>query len=147
LIAKEIIFGGEESAGLTIEGHVPEKDGILADLLVAEMTGATGKTLDGLSEDLRREIGPYYSTRLDLPFTPEEGNALKARRASPPDRFAGRKVASVNLLDGMKLLLDDGSWILVRESGTEPVARVYAEAKTESDAVSLARAARELLSP
>jgi phosphoglucomutase len=147
LIAKEIILGGEESAGLTIEGHVPEKDGILADLLVAEMTGATGKTLDELSEDLRREIGPYYSTRLDLPFTPEEGKALKARRASPPDRFAGRKVASVNLLDGMKLLLDDGSWILVRESGTEPVARVYAEARTENDAVSLAGAARELLSP
>jgi phosphoglucomutase len=147
LIAGEIILGGEESAGLTIEGHVPEKDGILADLLVAEMTGATGKTLDELSEDLRREIGPYYSTRLDLPFTPEEGKALKTRRATPPDRFAGRKVASVNRLDGMKLLLDDGSWILVRESGTEPVARVYAEAKTESDAVSLARAARELLSP
>ena len=146
LIAKEIIFGGEESAGLTIEGHVPEKDGILADLLVAEMTGATGKTLDELSDDLRREIGPFFSTRLDLPFTPEEGNALKARRASPPDRFAGRKVASVNLLDGMKLLLDDGSWILVRESGTEPVARVYAESKTEGDAVALARAARELLS-
>ena len=62
-------------------------------------------------------------------------------------RFAGRKVASVNSLDGMKLLLDDGSWILIRESGTEPVARVYAESKTESDAVLLAKAARELLSP
>ena len=147
LIAREIIFGAEESAGLTIEGHVPEKDGILADLLVAEMTGASGKTLEALSEDLRREIGPFYTTRLDLAVSPEEGKALKARRTSPPDRFAGRKVASVNLLDGMKLLLDDGSWILVRESGTEPVARVYAESKTESDAVSLAKAGRELLSP
>jgi len=147
LIAGEIILGGEESAGLTVEGHVPEKDGILADLLVAEMTGATGKTLEALSEDLRREIGPFFSTRLDLPVSPEEAAALKARRASPPERFAGRKVASVNSLDGMKLLLDDGSWILIRESGTEPVARVYAESKSEKDAVLLAKAGRELLSP
>ncbi len=140
LIAGEIIFGAEESAGLTIEGHVPEKDGILADLLAAEMAGAAGKSLDELSEELRRQIGPFYSTRLDLPASPEEKQALKARRAAPPERFAGRKVASVNQLDGMKLLLDDGSWILVRESGTEPVARVYAEAKSEADCVALARA-------
>ena len=145
LIAGEIVFGAEESAGLTIEGHVPEKDGILADLLVAEMTGAAGKSLDELSEDLRRQIGPYCSTRLDLPASPEEKKALAARRDSPPERFAGRRVASVNRLDGLKLILEDGSWILVRESGTEPVARVYAEAKSESDCIALARTARDLL--
>ncbi len=147
LIAGEIIFGAEESAGLTVEGHVPEKDGILADLLVAEMSGAAGKSLDELSEDLRRQIGPFFSTRLDLPASPEEKRALKARRASPPERFAGRGVASVNQLDGMKLILDDGSWILVRESGTEPVARVYAEAKSQEECAALARAASELLRP
>jgi len=145
LIAGEIIFGAEESAGLTIEGHVPEKDGILADLLVAEMAGAAGKSLDELSEDLRRQIGPYCTTRLDLPASPEEKRALAARRDSPPERFAGRRVATVNRLDGLKLILEDGSWILVRESGTEPVARVYAEAKSESDCIALARTARELL--
>lgn len=147
LIAGEIIFGAEESAGLTVEGHVPEKDGILADLLVAEMAGAAGKTLGELSRELARQIGPFFTTRLDLPASPEEKRALVARRASPPDRFAGRRVASVNLLDGMKLILEDGSWILVRESGTEPVARVYAEARTEADCVALARTARELLKP
>ena len=145
LIAGEIVFGAEESAGLTIEGHVPEKDGILADLLVAEMAGAAGKSLDELSEDLRRQIGPFFSTRLDLPASPEEKRALSARKASPPERFAGRRVVSVNRLDGMKLILEDGSWILVRESGTEPVARVYAEAKSQSDCVALASTARELL--
>src|SRR5262245_7740728 len=147
LIAREIIFGAEESAGLTVEGHVPEKDGILADLLVAEMTGASGKSLDELSEDLRREIGPFFTARLDLPASPEEKAALAARKSSPPERFAGRKVASVNLLDGMKLILEDGSWILVRESGTEPVARVYSEAKSQADCVALAQTARELLKP
>ena len=70
---------------------------------------------------------------------------MKARRASPPATFAGRKVASVNLMDGLKLLLEDGSWILVRESGTEPVARVYAEASSEKDLDALSRAGRELL--
>ncbi len=145
LIAGEIIFGGEESAGLTIEGHVPEKDGILADLLVAEMVGATGKTLEQLSADLRREIGPYFSRRLDLPLSPEARRGLGALRSSPRERFGGRRVASVNLMDGMKLLLDDGSWILVRESGTEPVARLYVEARSESDLASLAEAGREFL--
>jgi phosphoglucomutase len=147
LIAGEIIFGAEESAGLTVEGHVPEKDGILADLLVAEMTGASGKSLEELSDELRRQIGPFCTTRLDLPASPEEKKALAARRDAPPRTFAGRKVASVNLLDGMKLILEDGSWILVRESGTEPVARVYAEAKSQADCVALAQTARELLKP
>lgn len=145
LIAGEIVFGGEESAGLTVEGHVPEKDGILADALVAEMAGATGKTLRQLGDDLRGEIGPYVWTRVDLPITFGERAALARRRASPPDSLAGRKVASVNLLDGMKLIFADGSWILVRESGTEPVARVYVEAKSAGDVSALAAAAQGLL--
>ena len=147
LIAGEIIFGAEESAGLTVEGHVPEKDGILADLLVAEMVGATGKTLNALEEELTRAIGPYFSRRLDLELAPEAREGLARRRASPPERFAGRPVASVNLVDGMKLILEDGSWILVRESGTEPLARVYVEAHSESDIGALAQAGRELLTP
>jgi phosphoglucomutase len=147
LIAGEIIFGAEESAGLTIEGHVPEKDGILADLLVAEMVGATGKTLDALWRDLTAKIGPYFSQRLDLELAPEAREALARRRATPPERLAGRRVASVNTIDGMKLILDDGSWILVRESGTEPLARVYVEARSEKDIASLAQAGRELLAP
>ncbi|HEY7112739.1 MAG TPA: phosphoglucomutase/phosphomannomutase family protein [Thermoanaerobaculia bacterium] len=145
LIAGEIIFGAEESAGLTIEGHVPEKDGILADLLAAEMVGATGKTVVQLTADLDREIGPFHTSRLDLPLSPGDKEALKARRASPPSTYAGRRVTSVNLLDGLKLLLEDGSWILVRESGTEPVARVYTEASSEKNLDALSRAGRELL--
>jgi len=145
LIAGEIVFGGEESAGLTVEGHVPEKDGILADLLVAEMTGATGKTIGELSGELEREIGPYRSARLDLPLSPQEREKLKGLRSSPPDSFAGRKVTSVNRTDGMKLLLEGGSWILVRESGTEPLARMYVEARSDEDVEALARAGRQML--
>jgi phosphoglucomutase len=145
LIAGEIIFGGEESAGLTVEGHVPEKDGILADLLVAEMCGATGKTVRELSSELDREIGPYRSTRVDLPLSSEESARLGKVRESPPDRVGGRRVASVNRIDGIKLILDDGSWILVRESGTEPLARLYVESKSDEDVVALTRAAKDLV--
>jgi len=145
LIAGEIVFGGEESAGLTVEGHVPEKDGILADLLAAEMCGATGKTIGELSAELDREIGPFRSDRLDLPLTPGERARLAALRASPPDRVGNRRVESVNLLDGIKLILEGGSWILIRESGTEPLARLYVEARSEEEVAVLARSARELV--
>jgi phosphoglucomutase len=145
LIAGEIIFGGEESAGLTVEGHVPEKDGILADLLVAEMTGATGSTIGALSRDLEAEIGPYVTTRVDMPLSSEARQALATRRQSPPPSLAGRKVAEVNSIDGLKLIFEDGSWILVRESGTEPLARVYVEARSASDVASLSTAAEGLL--
>lgn len=145
LIAGEIVFGGEESAGLTVEGHVPEKDGILADLLVAEMCGATGKTIAELSAELDAEIGPFRSSRLDLPLTPEESARLAALKASPPDRVGERRVESVNRIDGIKLILAGGSWILIRESGTEPLARVYVEAESEEEVAVLARSARELV--
>ena len=145
LIAGEILLGGEESAGLTVEGHVPEKDGILADLLVAEMLGATGKTLGELSRDLAADIGSFISRRVDLPLSPESRQALARRRAAPPESLAGIRVASVNLLDGMKLIFSDGSWILVRESGTEPVARVYVEASSVQEVAALTEAAQDLL--
>ncbi|HEY6064731.1 MAG TPA: phosphoglucomutase/phosphomannomutase family protein, partial [Thermoanaerobaculia bacterium] len=145
LIAGEIIFGGEESAGLTVEGHVPEKDGILADLLVAEMCGATGRKISELSAHLDHAIGPFRSTRVDLPLSPEEKERLAKVRESPPDRVGGRRVASVNRIDGIKLLLEDGSWILIRESGTEPLARIYVESRSDEDVAALTRAAKELV--
>ena len=145
LIAGEIVFGCEESAGLTVEGHVPEKDGILADLLVAEMCGATGRTIAELSDDLDREIGPFRSTRVDLPLSPEEKKKLGSLESTPPEGVGGKRVASINAIDGIKLILEDGSWILIRESGTEPLARVYVEAGSDEEVASLARAARELV--
>jgi phosphoglucomutase len=145
LLEGKIVFGGEESAGLTVEGHVPEKDGILADLLTAEMVGAAGKTIPQLRTELWKEIGPFLTRRIDLELSAEARAKLAEYRKAPPASVSGRRVASVNLLDGIKLLFEDGSWILVRESGTEPVARVYIEAKTESDLDALARAGRELI--
>ncbi len=145
LLDGKIILGGEESAGLTVEGHVPEKDGILADLLTAELVGATGKTIGQLRSELWKEIGPFLTRRIDLELSPEARARLAERKKTPPSAVAGRRVASVNQLDGIKLIFEDGSWILVRESGTEPVARVYIEAQSQSDLDALAMAGRELI--
>jgi len=114
-------------------------------LLTAEMAGATGKTIGALRSELWKEIGPFLTRRIDLELSAEARAKLATYRKTPPSSVAGRRVANVNLLDGIKLIFEDGSWILVRESGTEPVARVYIEAKTESDLDALARAGRELI--
>ena len=137
LLEGKIRFGGEESAGLTIEGHVPDKDGILADLLVARAVRDSGRTLGELLSELEREIGPYKSARLDLPLSAEDREKLSAMRASPPAKFAGMPVAKIDTLDGLKLFLPGDSWVLFRESGTEPIARFYAEARNEADLKSL----------
>lgn len=145
LLKGKIILGGEESAGLTVERHVPEKDGILADLLTAELVGATGKTIGQLRSELWKDIGPFLTRRIDLALSPEARAKLAEKKKAPPESLSGRRVASVNQLDGIKLIFEDGSWILVRESGTEPVARVYIEAHSESDLEALALAGPELI--
>jgi phosphomannomutase len=109
------------------------------------MVGGSGRTISELSAALDSEIGPYRSARVDLPLSPEERTRLGQIRAAPPDSLAGRRIASVNKLDGIKLIFEDGSWILVRESGTEPLARLYVEAHSEKDVQTIVDAGREML--
>jgi alpha-D-glucose phosphate-specific phosphoglucomutase len=128
----ELLLGGEESGGLSIQGHVPEKDGILACLFVVEMVARTGKTLKELLADLFVRVGALYPVRQDVHLTPTQQAHLQKTLVSPPDRLAGLKVDRLVTLDGLKLYLEDGSWLLVRASGTEPVVRLYAEASEET---------------
>lgn len=129
-----IILGGEESAGLTVKGHFPEKDGILACLLVIEMVASRGKSLSEMLEELFRKDGALYSERVGIKLTPEVKDRLQKRLSSdPPDSIGGRRVAEVNRMDGVKYIFDDGSWMLLRMSGTEPVVRCYAETNTKKD--------------
>lgn len=146
LLAKEEIrMGGEESAGLSIQGHVPEKDGILACLLVTEMIARTKKTLRELTEDLFHQVGPVFSSRDDKTLTePMQENLLKVQK-SPPSDLAGKSIQEVNTLDGCKLVLEDGSWFLFRLSGTEPLVRCYAEASTHQEMEALMEAGQTLL--
>jgi phosphoglucomutase len=142
LLADRIVMGGEESAGFTMEGHVPEKDGILADLLIAELVAETGKGVKALIEELFARGGRVCPTRADAHLDPALSAQLKKRLAEDPPTFAGLPVESIDRMDGQKLLLGDGRWILFRPSGTEPVVRIYAESPSEAETERLITAAK-----
>jgi phosphoglucomutase len=128
LSAGQIFLGAEESAGLSVKGHVPEKDGILAALLVAEMVGRRGESIATQVRRLYEKVGTVVTRRVDRRFDPKARGELTRRTATPPDRLAGVVVDRVVTLDGAKWIREDGAWLLVRISGTEPVVRIYAEA-------------------
>jgi phosphoglucomutase len=133
ILDNKIAMGGEESAGMSMYRHLPEKDGILACLLVAEMVAATGKKLNQLVEEMYAEFGYFYSKRLDMKLTPQLKDSLAEKLANPPKSIDELTVREVNKTDGVKLIFDDSTWLLVRLSGTEPVARIYAEACSPRD--------------
>ena len=127
-----IIIGGEESAGLSIRGHVPEKDGILACFLVAEMVAREGMSVKKLLERLYSQVGRYVTRRENILLSPELEGAFPAKIAATPSAFGDLRVKEKITLDGNKFLLEDGSWLLFRKSGTEPVVRLYGEASSEA---------------
>jgi phosphoglucomutase len=132
----KIAIGGEESAGLTVRGHVPDKDGILACLLVAEMVAVTGKTLKELLADLYSRVGEFHTRRINLRLTSGLKGSNGGKDALLPEQFGGLKVLERITIDGNKFLLENDAWVLFRKSGTEPVVRVYGEAR---DAATLER--------
>jgi len=132
--ADRLILGGEESAGLTIKGHFPEKDGLLACLLVVEMVAARGASLGEMIESLFHKFGALYSERVGIKLTSEVLSRLQKRLAAEPPAMIGEwRVNDVNRADGVKYIFDDGSWLLLRMSGTEPVVRCYAETHSKKD--------------
>jgi phosphomannomutase len=138
----KIAIGGEESAGLTIRHHVPEKDGVLAGLLMCEMVAKRGKSLGTQVRELFGKVGSYYPERQNFRLTDEAKTKFTTRLGTNPAEFAGRKVSQVVRIDGLKLVLDDGSWVCYRVSGTEPVVRAYTEARNQEDLAKLSAAAR-----
>ena len=141
----KIAIGGEESAGLTIRGHVPEKDGIIAGLLVAEMVASRGTSLGAQLKQLFAKVGSYYPVRENFRLTPERKAAFTEKLKSDPTELGGRKVVQVVRTDGLKLVLDDGSWVCYRLSGTEPVVRAYTEARNEHEMEALRTAAEKFV--
>jgi alpha-D-glucose phosphate-specific phosphoglucomutase len=129
LIKKDkIVIGGEESAGLSIRHHVPEKDGVLAGLLCCEMVARRGKPLGQQLKELFVKVGSFYPQRENFRLTPEVKGKFTGKLQLEPREFFGRKVREVVRTDGLKLVFEDGSWVCYRLSGTEPVVRVYSEA-------------------
>jgi phosphoglucomutase len=147
ILEDKIALGGEESAGMSMRRHLPEKDGILACLLVAEMVARTGKKLNQLVEEMYAEFGYYYSKRIDLKLTPQLKESLASKLANPPKQIDGLEVRDVNTTDGVKLIFDKQTWLLFRLSGTEPVARVYAEACSPKDLKHVLDAGKKFVAP
>jgi phosphoglucomutase len=142
IMQDKIAIGGEESAGLSIRHHVPEKDGVLAGLLCCEMVAKRGKPLGEQLRDLSNQVGSYYPRRENFRLTHEVKEKFTRKLESGPREFAGRKIGEVVRTDGLKLVFEDGSWVCYRLSGTEPVVRVYSEARSEPDLEKLATAAK-----
>lgn len=146
ILEQGVIVGGEESGGLSIQGHIPEKDGILAGLLAAEMVAVNGKSLTELMEDIFSAYGRLYSERLDVHTSPaDKERVLAILQSFMPEAVAGRKVTGRSTVDGVKLLLEGGLWVLIRASGTEPLFRIYVEAESHEEIKEIQAATRSLL--
>ena len=129
----DALIGGEESGGYAFRKHVPERDGILAGLYLLDMMVELSLKPSELLEALFSKVGPHYYERIDTPIEIEERERHRAAiQSSKPERIAGVRVTGINTQDGYKFELEDGGWLLVRFSGTEPIIRVYCETTDEN---------------
>ncbi|HZL79667.1 MAG TPA: phosphoglucomutase/phosphomannomutase family protein [Candidatus Limnocylindrales bacterium] len=143
--SEPIIVGGEESGGLSVKGHVPEKDGILACLLMAELVATEKKSLGQILKELAKQIGEFYSDRINISFSPEKKEALLAKLGGGLQNIGAFKVEKFITTDGYKFLLPNREWVAFRASGTEPLIRCYIEAKSKANLKKLDAACRALL--
>jgi phosphomannomutase len=146
MMAENALIGGEESSGFGFRGHIPERDGILAGLYLLDLMNKLNKSPSQLIELLYSKVGPHHYNRVDLEFPPADRENIIGRIAGKtPSQIGGTKVIKVNTADGFHLSLADGSWLLIRFSGTEPILRIYAEAASLDRANSLIAEGKKLL--
>jgi phosphomannomutase len=133
ILTNDVVMGGEESGGMTIRGHIPEGDGVLMGLLLLEVMADAQAPLHEIIEDLLDDLGPAQYARTDLLLTRSVAKAQLVTMLvnSAPSEIEGVAIEDIRTSDGVKYFLDDGSWLLIRPSGTEPVLRVYAEAPSK----------------
>ncbi len=136
IVDGDVLVGGEESGGMAVKGHIPERDGLYIGLLVAEMVVKRGKPLSALVAELYDEFGGHYTYRVDVHTTEEKKQAILKRLDTEGglSQIAGSPVNELQTMDGYKHL-SDGGWLLIRPSGTEPVLRIYSESDTPERAV------------
>ena len=129
MLKEDILLGAEESGGIGVKGHIPERDGVLNSLLFLEAIVMAGKPPSEMLADLHREFGEFHFGRRDLHMPVSRGQELvSCMSQTPPDNFGSFDVTHVETMDGAKLIFADESWLLFRQSGTEPVLRIYSEA-------------------
>ena len=132
MVEVDALVGGEESGGYAFHGHVPERDGILAGLFMLDMMMKTGKKPSELLADLFDKVGAHFYNRIDTYFDAERKAEIQQNVADArPETIGGLKVTDIVTIDGHQFIMEDGGWLLVRFSGTEPVIRVYCETTHE----------------
>jgi len=143
---EDVLVGGEESGGLAVKGHIPERDGIWIGLMIMEFMAKTGKSLSELIKDVYAKVGAFAFDRDDLHITEEQKQAVvRACQENPYQSFGDYEVSGVEAIDGTKFLLGDERWVMIRPSGTEPVLRVYAQAADAKEVRSILDATRETI--
>lgn len=146
MMREDMIVGGEESNGLSVYQHIPEKDGVLACLLFVEITARTKQPLSAYLKMLYEKYGTFFTMRENLRLSDEQKNALLAKlQTDAPKHIAGKEVKTLDKRDGVKMICTDGSWLLVRFSGTEPVVRFYAESSSEKETTEILTFAKSLI--
>ena len=138
LMKPNVLLGFEESGGIGFPGHIPERDGIAAGLLLLELLATERKSVNQILKNLEKQFGPHRYARLDAHFPLEKRGALmEFCKTNPPAKLVGSPLVAVKNYDGVKFISDDGSWLMLRGSGTEPILRIYAESKTDAAAQKL----------
>lgn len=134
MLKEDVLIGGEESGGISFKGHIPEGDGILMGLLLIEIVAKSGKTLHELVQNLLDEVGPAFYERTDIRLRRPVPKTQITKKLvdEAPISIGGQKVIDIRTVDGIKYILGDDSWLLIRPSGTEPVLRVYAEGRSQN---------------
>jgi phosphomannomutase len=134
----DVLIGGEETGGVAFKGYIPERDGVLSGLLILEMMAMRKKKLSDIMKAIDREYGTYEYRRLDVKF-PDDKKArlMPYLKSNPPGKVLDKKVTAVKDTDGYKFICEDGSWLMLRLSGTEPILRIYAEASSEAKALKI----------
>ncbi|MCB0049759.1 MAG: phosphoglucomutase/phosphomannomutase family protein, partial [Caldilinea sp.] len=140
MLREPVLIGGEESGGISILGHIPEGDGLLMGLLLAELVATRRMSLVALLEELMAapDVGSFCYARIDRPVKPfKKSHLVAGLMANVPAQLGGAPIARVSDGDGVKYILTDNSWLLIRPSGTEPVLRIYAEARSDEQVKAL----------
>ncbi|MEA3305674.1 MAG: phosphoglucomutase/phosphomannomutase family protein [Candidatus Omnitrophota bacterium] len=141
----DVLIGGEEAGGIGFKNYMPERDGILSGLLILEMMAHRNKPLLKILESIKKEYGSFYYRRVDTDYPDKlKQKLMKRLKENPPDKILGKKVIGIKTFDGVKLILDDKSWLLLRLSGTEPILRIYSEAETDAAALRMLAAGKKI---
>jgi phosphomannomutase len=133
MLKGDVLLGAEESGGIGFKGHIPERDGILAGLMLLELLAVSQKSIRQLCAKLTRRFGPHCYGRIDTRYPLEKREELmEFCRDSPPDKLNRSPVETIKTFDGVKYIARDGSWLMIRGSGTEPILRIYAETTSDT---------------